>query len=78
MAYQKDENEIGALWTRQGARGAYMSGKIEINGEEISIVCFALKKASENSPDWRVLKSVPRKNAPQAQIEVPYSSDIPF
>ena len=83
MAFEKDPNEIGALWVKSGAKGDYMTGQIEVNGgernggETFRVVCFAAKKTSEKSPTWRVLKSVPRDSAP-APVEPPDSSDIPF
>jgi uncharacterized protein (DUF736 family) len=57
MAFEKDENELGALWSKTGAKGEYLTG--EING--IKVVCFKQEKRSEKSPDWRVLKSKPRE-----------------
>ena len=93
MAYEKDPNELGALWMKSGAKGEYMTGSITVNGETIKIVCFAGRKSSDKSPDWRVLKSVPRESAPPPRAtdsEPPFSStrrpdsgpvdadDIPF
>ena len=73
MAYQRDENELGALWIRDGKSGVYMTG--EING--VKVVCFAAKKSSEKSPDWRVLKSVPREDKPKPQERRPSRVDNP-
>ena len=57
MAFEKDENEIGCLWTKTSKKGVeFMSGTI--NGVEV--VCFRANKKSERQPDWRVLKSQPR------------------
>jgi uncharacterized protein (DUF736 family) len=59
MAYEKDPNEIGALWAKTSARGPYMTGMI--NGE--AVVLFKNeKKRSDKAPDWRVLKSQPRES----------------
>lgn len=54
----KDPNELGALWSKQSARGEYLTGNI--NG--IEVVCFRNDKATaENKqPYWRVLKSQPK------------------
>lgn len=88
MAFEKDPNEIGALWSKSGAKGEYLTGTIEVNGgernggETIKVVCFAVKKSSDKSPAWRVLKSVPREGARDVcgapQVESPDSLDIPF
>lgn len=79
MPYEKDPNELGALWTKNGAKGEYMTGTLEFNGEKVNIVCFKQQKRGEKSPDWRVLKSVPRDQAqaarPAADID---KSEIPF
>lgn len=57
MAFEKDPNEIGALWNKTTAAGKpYMTGTI--NG--VKVVVFQAKASSEKSPNWRVLKSVPK------------------
>jgi hypothetical protein len=56
MSFQKDPNEIGALWVKTGRKGPYMTGTIEGIG---SVVCFATGKEGK-APQWRVLKSVPK------------------
>lgn len=60
MAFEKDPNEIGALWIKQGSKGDYLTGKIEIDGVSVDVVCFAVKSAHAKAPAWRVLKSKPR------------------
>lgn len=57
MAFEKDPNEIGALWLKTGPSGKeYMSG--EING--VKVVCWRSKSASPKAPTWNVCKSLPR------------------
>jgi len=63
MAYERDPNELGALWSKQGKKGAYFTGEVTIDGKTTKIVCFQTKKGSERSPDYRILKSVPREQA---------------
>lgn len=72
MAFEKDPDEIGALWLKSGNRGDYMTG--EIAGQKV--VCFKVTKGGEKSPTWRVLKSKPRdeKTAPAGVS----ASDVPF
>ena len=77
MAFERNPNEIGALWVKSGAKGDYMTGSIEVNGEKVRVVCFAQRKTSEKSPDWRVLKSVPRDEAP-APVQTPSADDYSF
>ena len=57
MAFEKDPDELGALWLRESAKGEYMTG--EIAGQKV--VCFRVKAGSEKAPTWRVLKSKPRE-----------------
>jgi hypothetical protein len=76
MAYEKNPDELGALWIKHGPKSDYMTG--EING--VKVVVFAAKKTSDKSPDWRVLKSKPRTDTPSDQqpgkpLE---DNDIPF
>ena len=58
MAYDKDPNEIGALWEKSSAKGPYMTGTI--NGERVVLFKNGHKRG-EKSPDWRVLKAQPRQ-----------------
>lgn len=64
MAFEKDPNEIGALWSRRGAKGEFLSGHVEIDGQKVDIVCFAVNGKSDKSPAWRVMKSKPRQLEP--------------
>lgn len=59
MAYEKDPDEIGSLWAKEGRKGAYMTG--EVNG--VKVVCFAVKSDNPKAPAWRVLKSKPKEQA---------------
>ena len=36
-----EEREVGALWKKQSRAGQkYLSGKVKVGGEEVSVVCF--------------------------------------
>jgi len=59
MPFEKDPNEIGALWEKSSARGPYMTGKIEGIGAVVLFKC----KPSEKGPTWRVMKPM-AKDAP--------------
>jgi hypothetical protein len=73
MAYEKDQDEIGALWERQTAKGdTYMTG--EILGQKV--VIFAAHSKHPKGPAWRVLKSKPREDARPSRVSDP--DDIPF
>lgn len=58
MPFERDESELGALWSKTGGRGEYLTGKI--NG--VGVVCFRNDKHVEgdNLPAWRVLKAKPK------------------
>jgi uncharacterized protein (DUF736 family) len=71
MPFEKDENELGALWAKTSGKGVeYLSGTIEGVGD---VVCFAAKPtASGKGPTWRVLKSQPkgeRESKPSRRYE---------
>lgn len=74
----KNPDELGALWSRTGAKGAYMTG--EING--VKVVCFPVNKKHDRQPDWRVMKSKPRERvderegASDDQIIDPFGADL--
>jgi hypothetical protein len=74
MAYERDPNEIGALWLKAGAKGDYLTG--EING--VKVVCFAVQKRSEKSPTWRVLKAQPRGERAPYDANARPDDEIPF
>lgn len=58
------EDELGALWVKNGARGDYMTGTLDVNGEKVRIVAFREgNKRNEKAPDWRIYKSKPREQA---------------
>lgn len=60
MAFEKDPNELGALWLKRGGKGQYMTG--EING--VKVVCFQGKGGEgDKVPAWRVMKSQPKVEA---------------
>ena len=72
MAYEKNPDELGALWLKKSAKGDYMTG--EIGG--VKVVCFPVKKTSEKSPDWRVMKSKPKEQV--VASEPLTDQDVPF
>lgn len=51
-------NKIGALWEKQGPKGAYLSGEITINGEKKYIKVFMNKKEHDKQPDWSICETV--------------------
>lgn len=68
MPFEKDPNDIGALWEKASAKGRYMTGTV--NG--VAVVVFVNKhKSSEKHPDWRVLKLVPKGERPAHNANVP-------
>lgn len=76
------ENELGALWLKDGKNGKYMSGKITTpGGEEVQIVVFKNNyKQKENQPDYRILKSEPKggSNAQEQAVKDVFEDDVPF
>jgi hypothetical protein len=76
MAFEKNPDDLGALWFKSGPKGDYMTG--EING--VKVVCFPnTKKTKETQPDWRVLKSKPRdgeRAAPREDMPPPTDDDF--
>jgi hypothetical protein len=74
MAFEKNPDELGALWCKEGAKGPYMTGTID----GVKVVLFPAKKTNEKSPDWRVLKSKPKTETVQDQREPLTDQDVPF
>ncbi len=63
MAEKKQS--IGALWSRNGQNGEFLSGDVTINGQKTEIVVFqnTYKQEGEKTPDWRIYVSEPRANS---------------
>lgn len=54
MSYEKDPDEIGALWIKTSAKGTeYLSGTVD----GVAVVAFRQTKRSDKSPDYRVMRS---------------------
>ena len=64
MAFAK-EDELGALWIREGKSGKFLSGKLK-DGTEIVVFKNVHKKDGEKGPDYRIYRSTPR---PQTQAK---------
>jgi hypothetical protein len=73
MAYEKNPDELGALWVKTGAKGEYMTG--EING--VKVFCTPVKSAHAKAPTWRVMKSKPREAQASSAPDMD-ASDVPF
>ena len=63
---QQRDDEIGALWSKNGQKGEYMTGYVMVNGERLPVVCFRVQRGGERAPTWRILKSKPREQAAPA------------
>lgn len=75
MSYEKDPDELGALWLKTGSKGDYMTGTI--NG--VKVFCTPTKSSNPKAPTWRVMKSKPREEAaPSAPVVDITDADVPF
>ena len=74
MAYEKNPDELGALWLKSGSKGAYMTGTID----GVNVFCTPTKSDNPKAPAWRVLKSKPRETAREPQQPAPDADDIGF
>jgi len=80
MPFEKNPDEIGALWLHASAKGDYMTGEITIGGVTQKVVCFHGKSTSPKAPTWNVLKSKPRSEmaTPPAGTFNANDTDIEF
>lgn len=44
MAFEKNPDELGALWLKSGAKGEYMTGIID----GVKVVCFPWRRAARS------------------------------
>ena len=78
---ERDPNELGALWIKQGGKGEYMTGKI--GDQPVVVFRNGNKKEGSNQPDWKVMKPQKREDRDQDQrvshpSEPVDERDIPF
>jgi uncharacterized protein (DUF736 family) len=75
----ENPNQIGELWAKTSANNnEFLSGRVTVPanakpGDVIQIVAFKNDRKPEGSkaPDWRILLSTPRENAPQNRNQAP-------
>ncbi len=72
MSEQRDPNELGALWEKQGKKGTYFTGKI--GDQPVVVFKNDKKREGSNAPDWRVLK--PQKQESDTDQRVPPPSNM--
>ena len=50
---------VGGMWKRTGAKGEFLSGRIEVNGEVVKFIAFhnEYKEPGDKKPDWRIVQS---------------------
>jgi hypothetical protein len=75
MSYEKNPDELGALWLKRGAKGDYMTG--EING--VKVFCTPTNSSNPKAPTWRVMKSQPKERVPDQAVPTDMTDqDVPF
>lgn len=58
MPFTRDENEIGALWSKMSAKGEFFAGMV--NGQAVVVFKNTQKRDGSKAPDWRILKAQPK------------------
>jgi len=78
MNDQDGNNRIGSLWVKTSKGGTrYMSGIINVGGQEIRVVVFRNKqKRSDKSPDMSVFISKPAQPQGQPRQQAHQQNDI--
>ena len=77
---------VGGLWLKEGAKGKFMSGEIELGGVKQHILIFRNDKDGvEKRPDYRIYISQEEKPIPPEESGFPQDEfkddkfpDIPF
>ena len=71
MPFERNPDDLGALWRKTGSKGEYLTGEIN----DIKVVCFPNRSDNPKAPAWRVLRSKPK---PQADAAYQDGEDVPF
>jgi hypothetical protein len=66
---ERDPNELGALWEKQGKKGTYFTGKI--GDQPVVVFKNDRKQAGSKAPDWRVLKPQPEDREMDQRVPPP-------
>jgi hypothetical protein len=70
--FQKNPDEIGALWWKEGKEDDYLTGIIETeDGEKVRFVCFPNKYKKGNAPDFRIMISKIKESREEAPARRP-------
>lgn len=72
---ERDPNERGALWEKQGRKGTYFTGIID--GMPCVVFRNDRKPEGSKAPDWRVL-TPQKQDREQDQRPPVVDDDIPF
>ena len=80
------EQSIGALWVKEGKKGKYFTGVVELGDRKVKVVVFKNGyKDKENQPDWRIFESKQMERSGGAEKKAQevlgadeFESDIPF
>lgn len=76
--------KVGALWKKEGKKGTFLSGEIEIGKGKVHILVFKNQdKESDNQPDYRIMLAEdddePRRGKPERQEKFQASDEeVPF
>lgn len=73
-------DNIGALWLKNGKNGQFLTGKIKINDEDLKIVIFKnTYKTKETQPDYSILKARDtQQQEEQLQEDITRTETLPF
>jgi len=72
-------DNIGALWLKNGKNGQFLTGKIKINDEDLKIVIFKnTYKTKETQPDYSILKARDTQQQEEQLQEDITRTDLPF
>lgn len=65
--------KLGALWLKDGKKGKYMSGVVEINGVKTNILVFKNDhKESDKHPDYNIYLSEDKRGKVADDDELPF------
>lgn len=61
-----DLKKIGAFWLREGKKGKFMSGQVEVGGQKVSLLVFKnnRKQPGEKYPDYEIFLAGDKKPDP--------------
>ncbi len=73
-------DKVGALWLKDGKKGKFMSGEIEVGGAKVRVLVFknTYHESGDKKPDYEVFVSDEEAKPERRPSQVDDAEETPF